>query len=72
MQSSGSGRPIAHLEPNVMAKERKDLFYFRLVLSADTSPLLHTKSIDHQKDPQPLPAASANMSFLPGLWSPMR
>ena len=71
MQSSGSGRRIAHLMTNVMAKGKKDLFYFRLIVSVDISPLLHTETIDPQKGPQPIPETVVNMSFLPGLGSPM-
>ena len=59
MQSSGSGLRIAHLMTNVMAKGKKDLFYFRLVVSVELSPLLHTGTIDHQKGRQPIPEAIA-------------
>ena len=48
-------------------KGKKHVSYFRLVVSVDISPLLHTKTIDHLKGPQPTPEAIVNMSFLPGL-----
>ena len=59
MQSSGSGLRITHLMTNFITKGKKDLFYFRLVVSVEISPLLHTGTIDHQKGPQPIPEAIA-------------